>query len=197
MSDNARREDNFVTTLLAVSSVDGQSTVDVWADPVTHRLLVDFGVGLSPNAVFLEIPAGTVDGLNTTFTVNNIPLFVDTSGQVNVSDTQDPTNYGFVITGTGPYTLTFVNPPTQTPHSFYNGANGGATLDSFFQTDTFTSTAGQTVFTSSIAPTFVLSFVINDQPQTPTSDYIQSGSTFTLNNPIPAGLPIMITYIHS
>lgn len=41
MADEAKRDQNFVTTLLAASSVDGISPVTLWADPVTHRLLVD------------------------------------------------------------------------------------------------------------------------------------------------------------
>lgn len=41
MADQASRDQNFVTTLLATSSVDGISTVKLYADPLTHRLLVD------------------------------------------------------------------------------------------------------------------------------------------------------------
>lgn len=37
----AQRDQNFVPTLIAVSSVDGKTPVVVYADPVTHRLLVD------------------------------------------------------------------------------------------------------------------------------------------------------------
>ncbi len=38
---NAKRDENFVTTLLGVSSSDGITPVVVYADPTTHRLLVD------------------------------------------------------------------------------------------------------------------------------------------------------------
>lgn len=41
MADNASRDQNFVPTLLGVSSVDGRSPVTIYADPDTHRLLVD------------------------------------------------------------------------------------------------------------------------------------------------------------
>jgi len=37
----APRDQNFVTTLLGTSSVDGTTPVVLWADPTTHRLLVD------------------------------------------------------------------------------------------------------------------------------------------------------------
>jgi len=48
---NAKRDDNRVPTLLAVSDVDGATPVVVYADPTTHRLLVS-AVG------------GTLDGLS-------------------------------------------------------------------------------------------------------------------------------------
>jgi len=41
----APRDSNFVTTLLAVSSADGITPVTVYADPTTHRLLVDSASG--------------------------------------------------------------------------------------------------------------------------------------------------------
>ena len=37
---DAKRDDNRITTLLAVSNVDGITPVVLWADPTTHRLLV-------------------------------------------------------------------------------------------------------------------------------------------------------------
>ena len=38
---DAKRDNNVVTTLIAVSSADGITPVVLWADPTTHRLLVD------------------------------------------------------------------------------------------------------------------------------------------------------------
>lgn len=35
------RDENRIATLLAVSNVDGTTPVTLWADPITHRLLVD------------------------------------------------------------------------------------------------------------------------------------------------------------
>jgi hypothetical protein len=65
----------------------------------------------------LEIPSGTVNGVNTVFTVGNAPLYMEVSGQVMVSLSQDPTNYGYTYSSG---TVTFVNAPIQTPHSFHN-----------------------------------------------------------------------------
>lgn len=38
---DAQRDTNVVTTLLAVSSDDGKTPITLYADPVTHRLLVN------------------------------------------------------------------------------------------------------------------------------------------------------------
>jgi len=189
---------SYTKSLLAVSSADFKTLVTVAANPITHAILADLGGGIFPSSLNMEIPSGIVNGINTVFTVQNIPIFDEVSGQVMVSATQDPTQFGFTISGTSaPYTLTFSNAPTQTPHSFYSASSGGGSLDQFFQTDQFTSTANQTVFTSTIAPVFVFSFNVNDQPQTLTTEYTLSGSTFTLNSGIPAGLPVTITYLHN
>ena len=39
----AKRDDNYITTLLGVSNADGITPVTLWADPITHRLLVSSG----------------------------------------------------------------------------------------------------------------------------------------------------------
>lgn len=40
MAENASKDENGVSTLIAVSSVDGKTPVKVYANPTTHRLLV-------------------------------------------------------------------------------------------------------------------------------------------------------------
>jgi len=68
---NAKRDDNYVTTLLAVSNADGTTPVTLYADPTTHRLLVSIA-----QAVSVTTPTGTVNGSNTSFTVTAEPLWV-------------------------------------------------------------------------------------------------------------------------
>lgn len=67
---NAKRDDNRVPTLLAVSNVDGVTPVVLYADPVTHRLLVDAGTGLgtvtSVSVVSANGFAGSVADSTTT-----------------------------------------------------------------------------------------------------------------------------------
>lgn len=63
---NAKRDQNFVTTLMAVSSVDGVTPVTLYANPTTHRLLVDLAGGGSGTVQTISIAtangfAGTSD----------------------------------------------------------------------------------------------------------------------------------------
>lgn len=69
---NASKDENDVSSLIAVSNVDGSSPVKVYADPVTHRLLVDLaGAGLN-----VEVPPEAPDGSRTTFTFVNTPMVI-------------------------------------------------------------------------------------------------------------------------
>lgn len=48
----AKRDNNYITTLIAVSNADGITPVTLYADPVTHRLLVDIsGTGGATTAL--------------------------------------------------------------------------------------------------------------------------------------------------
>lgn len=63
---DAKRDGNYVTTLLAVSSVDGVTPVTLYANPTTHRLLVDLAGGGSGTVQTISIAsangfAGTSD----------------------------------------------------------------------------------------------------------------------------------------
>jgi hypothetical protein len=65
----ASRDQNRVTTLLAVSNVDGLTPVTLYADPVTHRLLVDAAtsggtvtsVASADGSITVTNPTTTVD----------------------------------------------------------------------------------------------------------------------------------------
>lgn len=73
---DAGLDQNSRPSLTAVSNVDGETIVRLWADPVTHRLLVDAaGGGLT------ELPAtGTINGVNTQFTFTELPTYIVSDG---------------------------------------------------------------------------------------------------------------------
>jgi len=66
--DNAERDANQIPCLLGTSSTTGEP-VSIFADPTTHRLLVDSGGGSSTNFADNEV----VSGSGTTFTLANTP----------------------------------------------------------------------------------------------------------------------------
>lgn len=109
---NASRDQNFVPTLLAVSSADNSTPVKLWADPTTHRLLVDL-----------------------------------------------------------------------------------TSISSLFQTDTFTSTNNQTVFSASATVAYTVYLSVNGSIQTPSSDYSVSSNTATLASGIPSGNIVVWVYV--
>ena len=188
-----RKDENDYPAMGGTSSVDNQTIINSAFDPVTRRLLVDISGTITGNTLNMEIPSGTVNGSNTIFTVQNLPIFVDTSGQVNVSSTQDATNYGFVVTGSAPsYTLTFSNAPTQTPHSFYN-ANTSA---SGVQVDNEIVAGSGTSFTLANVPTVGTALYALGQRLTPTTDYTISGANITLVNSLFSG-QLLADYDHA
>lgn len=64
----AARDGNFVPTLLGVSTTDGSTPIVVYANPSTHRLLVDASGG---STAFVDNEV--VSGSSTTFTLANTP----------------------------------------------------------------------------------------------------------------------------
>ena len=98
MSDHASRDNNMVTTLLAVSNADGISPVLLWADPTTHRLLVSLAAGGSYASA--ETPSGTINGVNATFTLANTPTdnpLIVVSGQTQNNGNPIGTSADFTI----------------------------------------------------------------------------------------------------
>ena len=73
MSDSWEAIDvNSRGSLTAVSNVDGKTIVRLWADPVTHRLLVDSSGGSGGTFTYYNV-SGTIDGINTIFTIPVAP----------------------------------------------------------------------------------------------------------------------------
>ena len=96
---NAGIDQNAVKSLLAVSSADGVSIVVVWADPVTHALLIK-NVGGSGTWYQDEIVATgqTVTSFSLLHTPQSV-VFLYKNGQYLVSGAgQDYTRVGSALT---------------------------------------------------------------------------------------------------
>lgn len=111
----AKRDENKVPTLLAVSSVDGVTPVPVKADPTTGRLLVDTGSGLvSPLTT-----KGDIWGYDT----SDARIPVGTDGQVLMADSGEALG---VIWSTPAGGGDVVGPASATDEAIarYDGATG-------------------------------------------------------------------------
>ena len=113
----AKRDGNYVPTLIGVSNVDGTTPVVLWADPTTHRLLVAQSGSLDDLTDVFITSAGTADLLYYTGTAwVNLPAgssgqFLKTNGTASApqwaaatsgaagSDTQVQFNDGGVNIG--------------------------------------------------------------------------------------------------
>lgn len=116
-SENAAIDSNSRQSLTAVSSSDSTQIVRLYADPSTHRLLVT-GVGTGPGTVNLELPTGTVDGVNTTFAATNTPRWLSIDGLNKFNATYNPSNPGWSYAA-GTITILDGAPPILSIVSFY------------------------------------------------------------------------------
>ena len=66
---NARRDENSIPTLTGVSNVDGVTPVNVYVDPITHRLIVD-----ASSSIGTFIDSEVVSGSGTSWTLANLPI---------------------------------------------------------------------------------------------------------------------------
>ncbi len=72
----AERDENSVPTLLGVSNLDSVTPVAIWADPITHRLLVD----AAGSSSFQSPTSGAVNGVNQTYTWSSAPSIIVRDG---------------------------------------------------------------------------------------------------------------------
>ena len=70
-------------------------------------------------------------------------------------------------------------------------------ISGIFQTDVFTSSNNQTVFTASLNVAYTIGLYIQGSLQTPNVDYTVSGGVATLSNGIPSGNMVVWIYTTS
>jgi hypothetical protein len=83
---NASIDQNFTRTLLAVSSTDGTTPVTLYADPTTHRLLVD----LADISSHFKTDQYTSTASQVQFTASQTPLqteYVTVNGLIQTPTT--------------------------------------------------------------------------------------------------------------
>jgi hypothetical protein len=77
--ENASRDQNNVPTLIGASSADGTSPVKIYADPSTHRLLVDSTAGVVGPGSSTDNAVARFDG-TTGQTIQNSLVIVSDAG---------------------------------------------------------------------------------------------------------------------
>jgi hypothetical protein len=81
----APRDQNNIPTLLAASSADGTTPTTVWANPSTHRLLVDLGVGVTGPGASTDNAVVRWDGTTGATIQNSVVTIADTTGIIGVA----------------------------------------------------------------------------------------------------------------
>jgi hypothetical protein len=76
----ANKDQNSVASLIAVSSTDGVTIVRLWADPITHRLLVDNAGSGGHYSDSVLTATGIVNGLNSVFSFTSAPNYIVSDG---------------------------------------------------------------------------------------------------------------------
>lgn len=118
----AKRDENRIPTLLAVSNADGITPVTLWADPTTHRLLVDLPSSGSGDVVG---PASATDNAlarydgTTGKLLQDSLLIVDDVGSISIVAQVAGNSDGSIYKGT----ITAVN---RFIHSYHGATSSGA-----------------------------------------------------------------------
>lgn len=113
-SEILKRDQNSAVVLGGVTDNAAQEIRMLRVDPTTNRLLVSATGGGSSGTLFAEVPIGTIDGVNTVFTLSHTPLqysyILNYQGQIQL-----PAD--FTIVGT---TLTYTIAPFPGTNHYIN-----------------------------------------------------------------------------
>lgn len=127
----APRDQNSVPTLLAVSSADGSTPTVVYADPITHRLLVDLpGSGGTVTSVSVVTANGLAGSVATATTTPAITLSTTITGILQGNGTAisaaSTTGSGAVVLATAPTFGTSITTPAVLATANDSGAIGAS-----------------------------------------------------------------------
>src|SRR3954465_34441 len=98
MADIAPRDANWRPIIQAASNANNRATVDLWADPTTHRLLVDAGsITLTPSGtqdVNITKVSGSAFALGQQLAAASLPIVLTASQLATLTP---PTNTGYAL----------------------------------------------------------------------------------------------------
>lgn len=114
----AKKDQNRVSTLLGVSSSDGETPVDIWANPTTHALFVENLSGVGTVTTVSVVTANGISG--TVANPTTTPAITLSLGDI----TPSKVNGNIITTGTGTLTLSSFT-LTMTGNASVQGTNTG------------------------------------------------------------------------
>ncbi len=83
--ETAPRDENQISALLATDSTTGNTTVKVYADPATHRLLVDSTSGVVPPVSSTDKAVARFNGTTGATIQNSVVIIGDTGNVTGVA----------------------------------------------------------------------------------------------------------------
>lgn len=171
-------------SLTAVSSLDDTTIVRLVADPDTGALLVAT-TAVVQAAWFNETPLGTIDGVNTIFTLADAPT---TNSLVLTLDRQ-PQILGVDYTISG-NTITYLSAPdislAGTPHNAIYAISGGIITGTVnVETPNGAINGTNRTYTTLNTITTVIGMQLNGEAIQP-AEYTVSGNSFTMETAIPS-----------
>lgn len=180
----AELDQNGRNSLIAVSNVDGETIVRLWADPITHRLLVDSNATLGATW-YNETPTGSINGINTIFTLSQTPA----ANSLVLTLARQPQILGVDYTITG-NTITYTSPPDASlsgePHNAIYAVSGGVITGTIYsETPSGAIDGSNTTYTTLNDITTIIGIQLNGESIQP-EEYTISGNSFTMLTPIPA-----------
>lgn len=123
------------------------------------------GGGGGGGSVSVETPSGLVNGVNTVYVATNLPLYVIQDNQALVQ------NFGYTLSGSGPYTITTDVAPFNFIRSVYGS---GFTIS----TPTGSVNGSNVTFVAAAIPLYVIS---DNQTYFENNGYTRSGLTITMD----------------
>lgn len=167
---NANRDQNRITTLIATSSADGTTPVNVWADPVTHRILTDTASGsgtvTSVSVITANGFAGSVATATTTpaitlsTTITGVLVGNGTAVAAAVSGTDFKTVNSTSILGSGNIATGTVTTASVVTNAGISGTVATATTTPAITLSVATQSAGDNT-TNAATTAFVTTAVAN------------------------------------
>ena len=143
---DAKRDGNYVPTLLAVSSADGTTPVALYADPTTHRLYVDLPSG---SGTVISVAVTTANGVSgTVATATTTPAITLTLGAITPSsiNVSGLTASQAVVTDGSKNLTSLLYTSANTNSSISSrDSNGNSSFNNVISTTTATATSAQTI----------------------------------------------------